>query len=46
MKVRITGRAWFTPDNQLLKDGVHEVNDDWDLPSNVEAIQKETSKVK
>lgn len=47
MKVRITGKAWFTPDNRLLKAGVHEVPDDFNLPSGVEEVEEdEASKPK
>jgi hypothetical protein len=46
MLIRITGKAWFTPDNQLLKEGVHEVDDDWDLPSGVEVVEENEPKAK
>lgn len=40
MKVKIT-RSWFTPDGRLLKPGVHEVPDDWNMPKGVEEIVEE-----
>lgn len=40
MKVRIVGKAWFTPDNRFLKKGVHEVPDDWNLPDGVEEVEE------
>jgi len=40
MKVKLT-RSWFTPDNRLLKPGVHEVPDGWDIPSGTEVIEEE-----
>jgi hypothetical protein len=46
MKVRITGKAWFTPDNRLLKHGEHEVPDDWNMPKGVEEVEDEEPKAK
>lgn len=46
MKIRITGKAWFTPDNRLLKQGVHEVPDDWNMPEGVEEVEEDEPKAK
>lgn len=46
MLVRVTGKAWFTPDNRLLKHGVHEVPDDFELPSGVEEVEENEPKAK
>jgi hypothetical protein len=39
MKVKVI-KSWFTPDNRLLKAGIHDVPDDWLLPSSVEVIEE------
>lgn len=40
MKVKVI-KSWFTPDNRLLKSGVHEIPDDWLVPSGVEILEEE-----
>lgn len=40
MKVKLT-KTWFTPDNRLLKPGVHDVPKDWALPKGTEEVSEE-----
>lgn len=32
-------KEFFAPDNKLMKPGVHEVPDDWDLPKSTEVLE-------
>ena len=40
MKVRLNSK-FFTPDNRLLKPGIHTVPDDWMLPKSTEKLGDE-----
>lgn len=39
-------RSFFTPDNRLLKAGVHMVADDWLLPKGTEILEEVVDAVK
>jgi len=38
-------KAFFAPNNQLLKSGVHTVPDSWVLPKGTEVLEEERTEV-
>jgi len=40
MKIKLF-KEFFAPDNRLMKPGVHEVPDDWDLPKSTVVLEEE-----
>lgn len=41
-EIKLT-RAFFGPDNNLLKPGVHQVPEDWQIPTGTEVLSEEAS---